>query len=85
MSGQVQRVARPGLVAFLMCLLAPLCPAAQVQVREMLQGAGVKGGLVVHLGAADGELASDLAGEGTYLVHGLAIDEGAGTALAGRS
>jgi len=43
---------------------------------DILAAAGVKGGLVVHLGAGDGKLTAALhAGRG-YLVHGLETDAG---------
>ncbi|MFH1265044.1 MAG: PQQ-binding-like beta-propeller repeat protein, partial [Planctomycetota bacterium] len=39
--------------------------------REILDGAGVGGGLVVHFGSGDGKLTAALSAEGGYLVHGL--------------
>jgi 2-polyprenyl-3-methyl-5-hydroxy-6-metoxy-1,4-benzoquinol methylase len=44
------------------------------EAREILQETGVRGGLIVHLGCADGRLTAALrAGEGV-LVHGLEAD-----------
>jgi outer membrane protein assembly factor BamB len=40
----------------------------------MLQEAGVKGGLVVHLGCGDGRLTAALRAGGAYVVHGLDVD-----------
>ncbi|HUS92747.1 MAG TPA: PQQ-binding-like beta-propeller repeat protein [Phycisphaerae bacterium] len=77
MSERTLRVVRLGLIAVLAGCIAPLCPAAPESVREVLKGAGVRGGLVVHVGATDGKLEADLAGTGAYLVHGLAMDEAA--------
>ena len=42
--------------------------------REILDTAGVKGGLVVHLGCGDGELTAALRAGEAYLVHGLDTD-----------
>jgi SAM-dependent methyltransferase len=38
---------------------------------DVLEAAGVKGGLVVHLGCGDGRLTATLAVNDRYLVHGL--------------
>jgi len=45
-----------------------------VEAEHILQAAGVKGGLVVHLGCGDGHLTAALADHGPYLVHGLEAD-----------
>ncbi len=42
---------------------------------EILDGAGVKGGLVVHLGCGDGRLTAALHANDSYLVHGLDTEE----------
>jgi len=42
--------------------------------RELLDRAGVKGGLVVHLGCGDGRLTADLCADERYTVHGLEPD-----------
>ena len=44
------------------------------QAREMLQKAGVKGGLVVQLGCGDGRLTAALRTNDAYLVQGLDAD-----------
>ena len=44
------------------------------QASEILNAAGVKGGLVVHLGCGDGELTAVLCANDSYLVHGLDRD-----------
>ena len=40
--------------------------------RTILDAAGIKGGLIVHLGCGDGELTAALRAGDAYLVHGLA-------------
>ena len=42
--------------------------------RTILKAAGVKGGLVVHLGCGDGKLTAALYAGDSYLVHGLNTD-----------
>ncbi|MCX5675645.1 MAG: class I SAM-dependent methyltransferase, partial [Planctomycetota bacterium] len=42
--------------------------------EAILQAAGVKGGLVVHLGCGDGRLTAALHAGDAYLVHGLDAD-----------
>ncbi len=42
--------------------------------RELLEASGVKGGLVVHVGCADGKLTAALRAGDRYLVHGLDTD-----------
>ncbi len=42
--------------------------------KDILARAGVRGGLIVHLGCGDGQLAVALAARGPFLVHGLATD-----------
>ena len=47
-----------------------------VTAEAILKAAGVRGGLVVHLGCGDGRLTADLAAGDQYLVHGLDTDLG---------
>ena len=59
-----------------LCLLivVMVCGAGVVRADsagEILDGAGVKGGLVVHLGCGDGRLTAALRANDSYLVHGL--------------
>ena len=51
--------------------------------KEILDAAGVEGGLVVHLGCGDGKLTAALRGNDRYLVHGL--DASAANVTAARS
>ncbi|MFW6107327.1 MAG: PQQ-binding-like beta-propeller repeat protein [bacterium] len=62
--------------AFLGSLLAACggLHAADGRARAILDLAGVKGGLVVHLGCGDGTLTAALRATDSYLVHGLARD-----------
>ncbi len=48
-------------------------PAAR-QAKEILDAAGVKGGLIVHVGCGDGRLTVALRASDSYLVHGLDAD-----------
>ena len=52
----------------------PPSAAARVQATEILQAAGVPGGLIVHLGCGDGKLTAALRSNDSYLVHGLDAD-----------
>ena len=47
---------------------------AEAQARAILEAAGVRGGLVVHLGCGDGKLTAALRASESYLVHGLDAD-----------
>jgi len=38
--------------------------------KDILKDSGVQGGLVVHIGAGDGELTAALAGKDGYIVQG---------------
>ncbi|MHC4332071.1 MAG: hypothetical protein ACYSWW_28575 [Planctomycetota bacterium] len=42
------------------------------KARRILDAAGVKGGLIVHIGCSDGKLTAALRDGDSYLVHGLA-------------
>jgi len=44
------------------------------QARQILEAAGIKGGLVVHLGCGDGKLTAALRADDSYLIHGLDAD-----------
>jgi len=51
------------------------CPAnAQQNAKQIVQESGITGGLIVHLGCADGELTAGLRISGAFLVHGLDKD-----------
>lgn len=45
--------------------------AAALDARQVLEAAGVQGGLVVHLGCGNGQLTAALRASDAYLVHGL--------------
>jgi len=65
-----------GLVLALSVLSA--ASAQQTQqgqaAKEILDAAGVKGGLIVHVGCGDGKLTAALRAGDSYLVHGLDTD-----------
>ena len=44
------------------------------QARQILDTAGVEGGIVVHLGCGDGKLTAALHVNDSYLIHGLDTD-----------
>jgi outer membrane protein assembly factor BamB len=46
------------------------------QAKQILDAAGVKGGLIVHIGCGDGRLTSVLRANDSFLVHGLDTDAG---------
>ncbi len=48
--------------------------AQQQEAKAILNAAGVKGGLIVHLGCGDGQLTAALRANDAYLVHGLDTD-----------
>src|SRR5512146_745384 len=50
--------------------------AAPATARQVLALAGVKGGLVVHLGCGDGRLTAALRAGEAFVVHGLDADAG---------
>ena len=49
-------------------------PAGAGDAEQILQAAGVKGGLVVHVGCGDGKLTAALRANDRYVVHGLDTD-----------
>ncbi len=51
-----------------------LAASAEDQARRILDDTGMTGGLVVHIGCGDGQLAAAVGAAGPYLVHGLAPD-----------
>ncbi|MFP4057604.1 MAG: PQQ-binding-like beta-propeller repeat protein [Candidatus Brocadiia bacterium] len=53
----------------------PAWAGARAEARRILDAAGVRGGLVVHLGCGDGTLTAALRATPRYLVHGLDADE----------
>ncbi|MFH1267038.1 MAG: PQQ-binding-like beta-propeller repeat protein, partial [Planctomycetota bacterium] len=57
------------------CLSAPgILKAAEQSAHEILTATGVRGGLIVHLGSADGKLTAALGVGQGYLVQGLDTD-----------
>jgi len=79
-AGRWNRVVLPALVLSL-CLMGFLeAPAAAAEsperamAQEILDAAGTRGGLVVHVGCGDGKLTAALRAGDSYLVHGLDAD-----------
>jgi len=64
------------LVAVILALpnVARCAPSPEEQAKQILEATGVRGGLVVHLGCADGRLTAALRASEAYLVHGLDAD-----------
>ncbi len=59
------------MVAIILCF----APTADAQTaRDILDAAGIQGGVVVHLGCGDGNLTAALHAGDSYLVHGLDTD-----------
>lgn len=63
------------LLVSLLLLLQAADPTPQRQAQEVLEAAGIKGGLIVHLGCGDGTLTAALQAGDPLLVHGLDADE----------
>ena len=62
-------------IHILVMLFSSLAFAAESQLAErILDNAGVRGGLVVHIGCGDGKLTAALCAGEAYLVHGLDAD-----------
>ncbi len=57
--------------------IAAAAPSAESQAENILEAAGVKGGLVVHVGCGDGRLTKALLANDSFMVQGLAADAGA--------
>ena len=59
----------------ILCVTIAVCPAAREASAEAAAGilskAGVRGGLVVHVGCGDGKLTAGLCANDRYVVHGL--------------
>ena len=58
-------------IALGLCVLAGGSWAAAKSAQDIIKEAGVQGGLVVHLGAADGKKTAELSANGRFVVHGL--------------
>lgn len=61
-------------VVLIVLLLCPTTQARQQQAEGMLNAAGIRGGLIVHLGCGDGKLTAALRINDSYIVHGLDTD-----------
>ena len=78
MSKQIQRCLGkrfPSIAAITaLCVAFAAIPVSAQNVAELLELAGTKGGLIVHLGCGDGELTVRLCVGDQYFVHGLDTD-----------
>ena len=64
-------------ILWVLCLISPGAIRAgdyAEQAKQILDTAGVKGGLIVHVGCGDGKLTTALRLNERYLVHGLDKD-----------
>jgi len=57
-----------------LALTAFPCSAASDQAQQILDAAGVKGGLIIHIGCGDGKLTTALRRNDSFIVHGLDTD-----------
>jgi len=72
------RMAQAAVAAALACVMAGVAMAAESnRAQAILEAAGVRGGLVVHLGCGDGRLTAALSAGKAYLVQGLDADPAA--------
>jgi len=61
-------------LALCLALLAGQIGAAEPSAADILKAAGIKGGLIVHVGCGDGSLTAALGADGKFLVQGLDTD-----------
>ena len=59
------------LIALTLCGLATQSWAAAQSAQDIIEASGIRGGLVVHLGAADGRFTAALQTNDRFAVHGL--------------
>jgi outer membrane protein assembly factor BamB len=72
--GAMSKAAVVALVAACAAASAAVPADAPARARELLGAAGVKGGLIVHVGCGDGRLTAALRVGDGYLVHGVDAD-----------
>jgi len=72
--GEVRLVGLAVLPVAMLSVGAGALNAADATAREILEAAGVKGGLLVHVGCGDGKLTAALGAGDSFLVHGLSAD-----------
>ena len=64
------------ITVFVLWFAASPTRAADNPAEHIIKSAGVRGGLVVHLGCGDGRLTAALRASDAYVVHGLDTDAG---------
>ncbi|MDP7287622.1 MAG: PQQ-binding-like beta-propeller repeat protein, partial [Phycisphaerae bacterium] len=62
------------LFRFTIAILLLTSSASAMDTERAVSASGVRGGLVVHLGAGDGSATAALRANGSYIVHGLEAD-----------
>jgi len=67
----VARIILRVIILFLGVLVLPAGESYAQSGRDALETSGIKGGLIVHLNCADGNLTCELHANDRYLVHGL--------------
>jgi len=75
-----------GLVAGLLLPVSAFCASAGYEqtAKQILDRAGIQGGLIVHLGCGDGKLTAALHANDSYIVQGLDADVTAAGQTSGR-
>ncbi len=76
---RISMVVALGVIGTLLLAVGLLWPAEEpyeARAGEILDAAGVTGGLVVHVGCGDGRLTAALGSDDAYVVHGLDADAG---------
>ena len=68
-------VTRCVLAAEMVLVFATAAVAADGQAKQILDAAGVQGGLIVHVGCQDGKLTAALRADDKYVVYGLDVKE----------
>lgn len=64
------------LLSWMACLAFGATASAQEDPLGLLDTTKIRGGLLVHVGVTDGQIEEVIARRRTFLVHGLALDDG---------
>jgi 2-polyprenyl-3-methyl-5-hydroxy-6-metoxy-1,4-benzoquinol methylase len=62
------------VVAYTLSVAGAQTNSHEQKAKQILSAAGVKGGLIVHVGCDDGKLTASLRANDRYVVHGLDTD-----------
>lgn len=77
MKTKFQSFTKPAFVLWISCSLSVVMAqpgSYDKKAKQILDAAGIKGGLIVHIGCGDGRLTAALPARQNYLVHGLDTD-----------